>query len=239
MRLSRFFTDQPLSLGLHVLSQDHAHYIGRVLRYTSGDKLQLFNGNGYEFIGHIIEINKKSISILLETESMGLPDTSFKIHLGQAVSRGERMDWVIQKATELGVTELTPLITERCEVRMNAERAEKRITHWRKIAISACEQSGRSIVPIIHPILSLDAWSKQVSAQLKLVLQPSTNRLTDHLRPDTLALLIGPEGGLSSQEIVAAKQADFHTVCFGPRVLRTETAPIVALSIAQQLWGDF
>jgi 16S rRNA (uracil1498-N3)-methyltransferase len=139
----------------------------------------------------------------------------------------------------LGVSEITPLVSERCEVRLKDERADKRLAHWRQVAISACEQCGRSSVPVIHPPQSLNDWVAGSEAELKLVLHPVAQPLLSHARPTSLAFLIGPEGGLSDGEIDQAKASGFHAARLGPRVLRTETAPVVALAVAQQLWGDF
>lgn len=238
MRLSRFFIDAPLALGSHALPETAAHYIGRVLRLTSGSAVQLFDGCGQEYLGELVEVGKKQVRVELRQQLAGLPESPLQIHLGQGLSRGERMDWVIQKATELGVAQITPLISERCEVRLNDERADKRLAHWRQIAISACEQCGRSVVPTIHPPQQLGDWLP-VEAELKLVLHPVAAPLTSHAQPRTLAFLIGPEGGLSEHEVEQAQQAGFQAARLGPRVLRTETAPVVALSVAQQLWGDF
>ncbi|MCF6752846.1 MULTISPECIES: 16S rRNA (uracil(1498)-N(3))-methyltransferase [Pseudomonadaceae] len=238
MRLSRFFIDAPLALGSHALPETAAHYIGRVLRLTSGSAVQLFDGCGQEYLGELVEVGKKQVRVELRQQLAGLPESPLQIHLGQGLSRGERMDWAIQKATELGVAQITPLISERCEVRLNDERADKRLAHWRQIAISACEQCGRSVVPTIHPPQQLGDWLP-VEAELKLVLHPVAAPLTSHAQPRTLAFLIGPEGGLSEHEVEQAQQAGFQAARLGPRVLRTETAPVVALSVAQQLWGDF
>ncbi|MFT0623245.1 16S rRNA (uracil(1498)-N(3))-methyltransferase [Ectopseudomonas guguanensis] len=238
MRLSRFFIDAPLSLGQHELPEAQAHYIGRVLRHAAGDAVQLFDGSGREYLGELIEVGKKTVRVELHEAFDGLAETPLRIHLGQGLSRGERMDWAIQKATELGVSEITPIVSARCEVRLKDERADKRIAHWRQVAISACEQCGRSVLPLIHPPLELDAWLQQVEADLKLVLHPIAAALQSHAKPDSLAFLIGPEGGLSDAEVDQAKGAGFHAARLGPRVLRTETAPVVALSVAQQLWGD-
>lgn len=215
MRLSRFFTDTPLSLGDHDLPEAQAHYISRVLRMGEGDAVQL-------------------------TESFsGQTESPLRIHLGQGLSRGERMDWAIQKATELGVSEITPIFSDRCEVRLKDERADKRLQHWRQVAISACEQCGRSTVPVIHPPLLLVDWLKQTQADLKLVLHPVAEPMVSHAKPSSLAFLIGPEGGLTDLEVDTAQAAGYHAARLGPRVLRTETAPVVALAVAQQLWGDF
>lgn len=238
MRLSRFFIDAPLSLGQHALPEASAHYIGRVLRLSAGSAVQLFDGSGAEYRGELLEVGKKSASVELHERLAGMPESPLRIHLGQGLSRGERMDWAIQKATELGVSEITPLISERCEVRLNDERADKRLAHWRQIAISACEQCGRSVLPIIHAPVTLRDWL-DVEADLKLVLHPVAEPLASHAKPQSLAFLIGPEGGLSDSEVELASGQGFLPARLGPRVLRTETAPVVALSVAQQLWGDF
>lgn len=239
MRLSRFFIDAPLSLGEHTLPEAQAHYIGRVLRMATGDAVQLFDGGGQEFLGHLLEVGKKTVRVSLDQALPGQPDSSLHVHLGQGLSRGERMDWAIQKATELGANEITPIVSERCEVRLKDERADKRLAHWRQVAISACEQCGRSTLPLIHPPRTLAEWLGDVDADLKLVLHPVAEPLTSHPKPARLAFLIGPEGGLNDAEVAQASAAGFHAARLGPRVLRTETAPVVALSVAQQLWGDF
>lgn len=239
MRLSRFFIDAPLSLGQHELPEAQAHYIGRVLRHAVGDAVQLFDGSGQEFLGELIEVGKKSVRVELREAMAGMTESPLAIHLGQGLSRGERMDWAIQKATELGATEITPIVSERCEVRLKDERTDKRMAHWRQIAISACEQCGRSVLPVIHPPQGLGDWLQQADAELKLVLHPVAEPLQSHAKPASLAFLIGPEGGLSDAEVQQAKTQGFHAARLGPRVLRTETAPVVALSLAQQLWGDF
>ncbi|MDG9926480.1 MULTISPECIES: 16S rRNA (uracil(1498)-N(3))-methyltransferase [unclassified Pseudomonas] len=239
MRLSRFFIDAPLSLGQHELPEAQAHYIGRVLRHAAGDAVQLFDGSGREYLGELVEVGKKTVRVELREQLDGLAESPLHIHLGQGLSRGERMDWAIQKATELGVTEITPIVSERCEVRLKDERADKRLAHWRQVAISACEQCGRSVLPTIHAPQTLAEWQAGVQAELKLVLHPVAAPLESHAKPQTLAFLIGPEGGLTDAEVEQAKGAGFQAARLGPRVLRTETAPVVALSVAQQLWGDF
>ncbi|UVJ43758.1 16S rRNA (uracil(1498)-N(3))-methyltransferase [Pseudomonas sp. LS1212] len=239
MRLSRFFIDAHLSLGEQELPEAQAHYIGRVLRMAEGDAVQLFDGSGQEYRGQLLEVGKKRVRVQLSEQFAGQVESPLHIHLGQGLSRGERMDWAIQKATELGVNEITPIVSERCEVRLKDERADKRLAHWRQIAISACEQCGRSKVPVIHAPLILSDWLKQSDAELKLVLHPVAEPLVSHAKPASLAFLIGPEGGLTDNEVDQAKAAGFHAARLGPRVLRTETAPVVALAVAQQLWGDF
>lgn len=150
MRLSRFFIDTPLASGELALPDAQAHYIARVLRLSPGDRLQLFDGSGREALATLVEVGKRQVRVSIETLFDGQPESPLAIHLGQGLSRGERMDWAIQKATELGAKEITPLLTERCEVRLSDERADKRVAHWRQIAISAAEQCGRSVLPVIH-----------------------------------------------------------------------------------------
>ncbi|TVP93679.1 MAG: 16S rRNA (uracil(1498)-N(3))-methyltransferase, partial [Pseudomonadaceae bacterium] len=182
----------------------------------------------------------RDLTLQLGEPFAGLAESPLQVHLGQAMSRGERMDWAIQKAVELGVNAITPLFTERCEVKLQGERADKRQAHWQQVAISACEQCGRSQVPVVHPPQALADWLAQLDCELKLVLHHRTEQpLASLQKPASLGLLIGPEGGLSSEEIQRTEASGFQAVRLGPRVLRTETAPIVALSLAQQLWGDF
>ncbi len=238
MRLSRFFINTPLSLGSHELPEALAHYIARVLRHVVGDAVQLFDGSGPEYLGQLIEVGKKTVRVELTEQLPGQPDSPLQVHLGQGLSRGERMDWAIQKATELGVTQITPIVSARCEVRLKEERADKLLTRWQQVASSACEQSGRSTLPIIHPPMLLADWLLQVQADLKLVLHPVAEPMQSHAKPASLAFLIGPEGGLSDAEVAQAVSHSFHAARLGPRVLRTETAPVVALTMAQHLWGD-
>lgn len=240
MRVSRFYLDQPLAAGEVVLDGDVAHYIGRVLRLAPGAPVQIFNGSGQEWPGEVSAVSKREVTIALQQPVAGTPEPPLHTHLGQALSRGERMDWAIQKAVELGVSEITPLFTERCEVKLQGERADKRQSHWQQIAVSACEQCGRSSVPQIHPPMALQDWMSSLQAEVKLVLHHRTDQdLASLPTPTSAALLIGPEGGLSASEIAMAERSGFHAARFGPRVLRTETAPVVALSMLQHLWGDF
>ncbi len=240
MRVVRFYLDQPLQAGDLELDGDPAHYLGRVLRLRPGDQVQAFNGSGEEWPGEVITVSKRSLTLQLQPAFAGQAESPLTVHLGQAMSRGERMDWAIQKAVELGVNVITPLFTERCEVKLQGERADKRQAHWQQVAISACEQCGRSQVPLVNPPQALDNWLGQLDADLKLVLHHRTEQpLASLAKPASLGLLIGPEGGLSSEEISRAEASGFNPVRLGPRVLRTETAPVVALSLAQQLWGDF
>lgn len=211
----------------------------KVLRLGEGAQLILFNGDGREYSATLCNVTKRSATADI-TEALA-PGRESPLHLriGQAISRGERMDYAIQKATELGTNRITPLFTERCEVRLNQERQEKRRHHWQQVAISACEQSLRCTVPEIEEPQSLSDWIRSADAELKLVLHHHTAEPLGSLpKPSSAALLIGPEGGLTEDEVTQAINAGFRPVAFGPRVMRTETAPVAAAAIIQYLWGD-
>ncbi len=240
MKNPRIYTCQPLNEQQKIiLKESAAVHVGRALRMQAGDPLILFNGEGSSFQAHIVESNKKQVIVAIESELPAEEEQSIPIHIGQALSRGERMDWAVQKATELGVDEITPLFTQRCEVKLNAERSAKRVQHWQQIAISASEQCGRNKVPVIHSPVPVEAWMQSQTATLRLVLHHRTTKsLQSHQRPDSVSLLIGPEGGLTAEELLRAEDLGFHATSLGPRVLRTETAPIAALSLIQYLWGD-
>ena len=183
--------------------------------------------------------HKGGIAFLITSDEEGPAHHGTKAVVERLMDRGERMDWAIQKAVELGVSEITPLFTERCEVKLQGERADKRQAHWQQIAVSACEQCGRSSVPVIHPPMALHDWLSALQVDVRLVLHHRTEQDLQSLpAPESAALLIGPEGGLSAGEIAQAEQAGFHAARFGPRGLRTETAPVVALTMLQHLWGD-
>ncbi|QAX81464.1 16S rRNA (uracil(1498)-N(3))-methyltransferase [Candidatus Pseudomonas adelgestsugas] len=239
MRFSRFFTNIPLNIGNHELPEALAYYISRVLRKRKGDTIRLFDGSGQEFLGILLEVGKQQVTVQLTKSFAGQTESPLYVYLGQGLSRSKRMDWAIQKATELGVNEITPIFSERCEIYLKGEHNSKRLLHWRQIAISACEQCGRSTVPVILPPLLLIDWLKQTEADLKLTLHPVAEPMTSYAKPASIAFLIGPAGGLTDTEIKTAQGAGFHTASLGPRILRTETTPVVALAVAQQLWGDF
>ncbi|MFT5719124.1 MAG: 16S rRNA (uracil1498-N3)-methyltransferase [Oleiphilaceae bacterium] len=243
MRIPKIYTEARLSENTELtLHEQEAQHIVKVLRMKEGESLRLFNGSGEFYPATIIQTNKKSVVIKTSQAEKALSESTLHTHLGQVMSRGDRMDYVIQKSTELGINEITPLTSERCELKLNADRAEKRIKHWQQVAISAAEQCGRACVPKIHPILSVNEWVQQNKAQgLSLVLhhRDTQNLGAIQTTPSHVNLLIGPEGGLSEAEIKLATEATFIPSTFGPRVMRTETAPIACLSILQWLWGDF
>jgi 16S rRNA (uracil1498-N3)-methyltransferase len=240
MRVSRIFCTMPLASGAErTLDGAAAHYIGTVLRLASGAALALFNGDGHEYAATLGRVDKKSCTVRIGERTTPGVESALHTVLGLGISRGERMDWAIQKSTELGVNVIAPLFTEHCEVRLNDERRGKRVEHWRQIAISACEQSGRVRVPEIAEPQPLDAWLRSKPAELCLTLDRDEAGALGGERPKGgVALLIGPEGGLSANELALARAAGFRGISLGKRTLRTETAPVVALSILQHLWGS-
>ncbi len=240
MRIPRIYTAQELQANASVqLESGPSAHIARALRMQVSDKLLLFNGKSGEYPATIIALDKKNVLVATGAHQAREIESCLQIHLGIAVSRGDRMDWVVQKATELGVTELTPLFTERTAVKLADERAARKILHWQHIAIGACEQCGRNRLPLIHPLQPVHGWLASTVAERKFVLHHRAHSIGGAAnKPTSIALLVGPEGGLSGGEIDAAEQAGYQSLQLGPRVLRTETAPLAALAILQAHWGD-
>lgn len=225
------------------LSEDRAHYLTKVLRLSDNAPLFVFDGNGAEYHAHIEACGKKHCRIALGEIREGRDGLSpLHTHLGIALSKGDRFDWVLQKATELGVSVITPLMSERIELRLKGDRAEKKQQHWQGIIESACEQSGRRHLPELRAPTPLQSWLPAHDCELAMVLAPEVEGHNAEpatlKKPASLSLLIGPEGGLSQDEITAAIGQGFKAWQLGPRIMRTETAPIAALSISQYLWGD-
>jgi len=241
MRIPRIFTNQALiSNTTLALAEAQSHYLSKVLRMQVGRELILFNGEGGEFNAEISGIHKKHVDVLVKNFSPENRQSYLHLELAIGVSRGERMDWVLQKATELGVTKITPLITERTEVKLNGERADKKMEHWQQIIISACEQCQRNLLPELSAPQSYSDWISQCDSELKFVLHHRDNQgFSKDKSAKNISLLIGPEGGLDNDEIAQAVAKNFSPLTLGPRVLRTETAPVAAISLVQYLWGDF
>lgn len=241
MRNPRIYTEQALTPGSELmLTGNAAHHAGRVLRMEAGQWLTLFNGDGLDYRAEILEAGRKSLQVHVADASDPGTESPLSITLGQVMSRGDRMDYAIQKATELGVTRIQPLTSERCEVRLSGDRERKRVNNWQQVATSAAEQCGRARIPEVAAPLRLADWLENCDQQLRLVLHDQGSPLgtASHL-PASIALLVGPEGGLASNEIDSAQQAGFMPLALGPRVMRTETAPVAALTLCQWLWGDF
>ncbi len=237
MNLPRFYCREALSPGAHIdLPEPVARHAVRVLRLPPGAPMVLFDGRGGEYAAHIERIEKHRVVVALEAWRDVERESSLHITLVQAVQAGEKMDFTIQKAVELGVANIVPVDSRRSVIRLAGERAAKRIAHWQGVAASACEQCGRNQVPIVAPLEKLEHWRQG----LRLMLAPEAEHALADLPPvKNLQLLIGAEGGLDPQEMAAAKTAGFQAVRLGPRVLRTETAGLAALAALQALWGDF
>lgn len=241
MRIPRIY--HPEILHLHhivALHEDAAGHISRVLRMKEGQEVLLFDGSGAQFPAEITEVNKKQVLVKVTQREENSSESPLDLHLGQVISRGEKMEFTIQKSVELGVNTITPLISERCGVKLDEKRFEKKLAQWQKIAISACEQCGRNIIPEIRPIMSLEAWCAEEYDGLKLNLHPRAKYSINTLPAPVskVRLLIGPEGGLSAEEIDMTQTYHFEETLLGPRVLRTETAALTAITALQVRFGD-
>jgi 16S rRNA (uracil1498-N3)-methyltransferase len=241
MRIPRIFTEQFLQTGeLVELGESASHHLSKVLRMQAGRELILFNGQGGEFAATIHEVSKKHVTVNIVEHSTDNRESPLALELAIGISRGERFEWVLQKATELGVTKITPLITERTEVKVGGERQEKIMDRWQQILVSACEQCQRNVLPQLSAPVQISDWLPNVNSDLRFVLHHRDSKtLPADQQPKSVTLLIGPEGGLSESEIDQALAKNFNALTLGPRVLRTETAPVAAISLVQYLWGDF
>ena len=231
--MPRFFIEAELAVDTTIeLTETVFHHWVKVLRAQVGEQAILFNGQGGEYLVELTEVAKKSASVVIQSFNADNRTPKFKALLGQVMSKGDRMDYAIQKAVELGVSEIQLLTSERCEMRLKYDRDQKKLDHWQGVAIAACEQCGLNIVPKILAPLSLEQWLNTDLPTTKLVLAPNKDEV-NVLKDATpnFALLIGPEGGLSEAEIELSNTKGFVNWCIGERVLRTETAPVVALSI--------
>ncbi len=241
MRIPHIYQPSSLALDTPVsLDDDAAGHISRVLRMNEGDLVSLFNGEGGEYVSRITEVSKKKVIVTpFEFKDNDL-ESPLRIHLGQGISRGDKMEFTIQKAVELGVSEITPLFTERCGVKLTGDRLTKKWQQWQKIAISACEQSGRNTVPVVHQPMQVNDWLSTETNELKLSLHPRAEHSIKTLPAPTqgLRFVIGPEGGFTDDELAKAKAHDFINVRLGPRVLRTETTALTVLSALQLQFGD-
>jgi len=241
MRVPRFYTVQALALDQTVILEEPvSHHLLRVLRLQPGDPLQLFNGDGKEYQAILEGGPHKQAKALITGMQQPERESNLRLMLGQGISRGERMDFVLQKSVELGVHSVTPLWTNRSQVQLSGKRLEKRLSHWRGVIKSACEQSGRVILPQLNNAVNLQDWHCLEQPQrLQLVLDPTASLHLTDIRPATvIQVLIGPEGGLDDEEIRKAEEHGFQRIRLGPRILRTETAALATLTAVQTLWGD-
>ena len=242
MRIPRIYHPSPLAgLDSCLLSEDAVNHVGRVLRMKEGEQITLFDGSNHIFHARLQAVEKKQIIAKIESSELDDRESPLAIHLGQVISRGDRMEFTIQKSVELVIKTITPLWSERCGVKLNDERQDKKLQQWQKIAIAACEQCGRNEIPEIRPMMKLTDWCKEQDNMLKLNLHPRakyTIRQLPHIPPEGVRLLIGSEGGLSAEEIQMTEKEGFTEVLLGKRVLRTETASLAAITALQVCFGD-
>ena len=243
MRIPRIHLEGSLQRGLEVVLPEQAgEHLARVLRLERGHPLILFNGDGNEYDATLASLARRAVTAAIVGVRPVDREAPCALTLAQGIARGEKMDWILQKATELGVARIVPLVTERTEVKLDEERAERRLLHWQSVVAGACEQCGRTRLPALEPPQRLDRW-------LGALGQDTPQRLALHPDGDTTLrqlpqvengaiLVVGPEGGLSDNDIGLLRQRDFRALRLGPRVLRTETAGIAALAALQALHGD-
>ncbi|MCK4869897.1 MAG: 16S rRNA (uracil(1498)-N(3))-methyltransferase [Gammaproteobacteria bacterium] len=245
MQIPRIYCENNLNIGEELtLNASAVCHVVTVLRLKVEAPVIFFNGKGGEFSAQLTVVEKNRVVAKITNFIARDVESPLKIHLGQAIARGEKMDYVIQKAVELGVNEITPLFSERCNVRLSGERLQKRLQHWRAVIISACEQSGRNYIPVLNDAQNLEGWLQQKQKGLCLMLCHRAevglaDVSFDEDSSQPITLLIGPEGGLTLDEISLATDHGFLPIKFGPRVLRTETAALSAISALQTRWGDF
>lgn len=240
--IPRFYCSQPLTPGATLdLPEEAAHHATRVLRLKEGDHVRLFDGHGGQWLCRITRL-KPTAHVALESFEEASRESPLRISLAQSLPMGDKMDWIIQKSVELGVAHLQPLAARRSVIRLSGEKAEKRARHWQNVAISACEQSGRSEVPIVADLLDLPQYLGRPGTdnERRLILVPGAGtRLRDMPPPaGPVTVLIGPEGGFEDSEVQMACSVGFQPVSLGPRILRTETAGPAVLSALMVLWGD-
>lgn len=242
MRIPRIYHPESLAdTRICRLSEDASNHVGRVLRMQVGEHLELFDGSNHIYSARITQVNKKSVEAEILDCKADDRESHLIIHLGQVISRGERMEFTIQKSVELGVKIITPLWSTRCGVKLDGERMEKKIQQWQKIAIAACEQCGRNVIPEIRPLMKLSDWCAEKDGMLKLNLHPRAQysiHTLPQIPPAGVRLLIGSEGGLSPQEIQLTEQQGFTDILLGKRILRTETAALTAITALQVRFGD-
>ncbi len=240
MRQSRIHTPQPLASAKSIeLTGPASHYLARVLRLSKGDTVTLFNGDGNDYSGKIVEIHSQGLLVSITGSKAPGNESPLKVTLVQAICRGERMDSALQKATELGVSCIQPLMSHRVGVRLDESRQAKRIRHWQGVVISACEQSGRAIVPEVNKPLSISDWISGAHESPRLVLHPfAQDKLSGlSITGNSLSILVGPEGGFTEEEIEQLRADGVVAVSLGPRVLRTETAGPAAIAVLQAITG--
>lgn len=234
----RVYVPQPLAENaLLRVEDDAAHHLLNVLRVRNGDPLVLFNGEGGEYPATIVQLGKRALDVRVSARREGVPESPLRFTLAQALTRAERMDYAVQKATELGVSVIQPVVTE-FSLHLEADRGERKLAHWRAVAQSAAEQCWRTKLPVVAAPMHLSDWLARCDSELKLVLHPGGVTLRQLIPAKSIGLVIGPEGGLGESDLRACAVAGFKAVGLGPRLLRTETAGPVTIAALQTLWGD-
>lgn len=236
----RFYLQDALTPHTEIFLSASAYNHLQALRCKVGDMLTLFDGQGREISAHIIEINKKAAKVLLQNDLSLQTPSALKLHLGQALCRFDRMDVILQKAVELNVNEITPLYAERSQGRLKGVALERKMAHWQEILISACEQCQQNYLPVLHEPMMVSEWLNSVDAEVKLqfVLDNALSLKTCQSTPHSFALLIGPEGGFTEAEVLLADQKNFLRITLGNRILRVETAAILALGLVNYQFSD-
>ena len=243
--MHRFYHSNPLDLNqIIILDEFASHHAIRVMRVKVDDFLILFNGDGFEYRGRVSDINKKNINVEILFKEKNNNESPININLFQSISSNEKMDMVIQKATELGVNSIQPIFSSRSTIKLSLDRTKKRLMHWRQVSISACEQSGRSKIPTIKSPIGFDQVSKEIKTtnSLNLVLHPDSQQPSSNLPHEysgDINIFIGPEGGFNQEEVSFLKKQNCINIQLGQRILRTETAPLAIIAILQYKYGDF
>lgn len=242
--MHRFYHSNPLGLNqIITLDEFASHHALRVMRVKVDDFLVLFNGDGFEYRGRVSDINKKTINVEILSKEKNNSESPININLFQSISSNEKMDMVIQKATELGVSSIQPIFTSRSTIKLSLDRTKKRLIHWKQVSISACEQSGRSKIPTIKSPIEFDQISEGIKTNsLNLLLHPDNLEESSNLPNEysgDINIFIGPEGGFSQDEVLLLKKQNCINIKLGPRILRTETAPLAIIAILQYKYGDF
>ena len=243
MRNPRLYVELPLEAGGRItLPEIAGHHVKRVLRLAAGDALTVFDGRGGEYHATLARATRDAVEVDVGAHEAVDRESALDVDLGQGICKGDRMDLVVQKATELGVRSICPVVCERTVVKLDSARAERRVAHWRAIAVHAAQQSGRTRVPEVTGVEGFDKWLARAGAGPGIILSPRAGASLSDLEPPgagkPVRLLVGPEGGLSPREVERARAAGFAGLRLGPRVLRTETAALIALGVLQARWGD-
>lgn len=240
MRITRVYTEQTLMSGRSiVLSQQASVHLTKVLRLKEGAQVHVFNGHGVECAAEIVAIERHQVTLILQEALKRNVESPIAIHLGLGIARGDKMDFMIQKAVELGVQKITPLMTDHSQISLSTERWKKRAQHWHGVLSSACEQCGRNVLPILQVHQTFTSWLGSLTEETKLLFEPgSQQRLRDLPLATSLVVAIGPEGGFSQEELSVAGKQGFTFATLGPRILRCETAAIASMAALQVLWGD-